>query len=206
MTFLDLKDFLNDQDVKNAINSNDWESVYTYAHRPDFGIDKNIYILTEFLLECGIHPELGTKRIPTGFLADSKIDSFKFTDNLEIIGVGAFQNCPNIAELYIPGNIKIIEAYAFANCTDLREVTLDEGIEELRWGCFSFCKNIKEITLPKSIKEIGFYAFGSCRIKAIRYAGNIEDLSKVNIWRDAFQHNGNSKILCADGTYTLRRD
>lgn len=60
--------------------------------------------------------------------AQIAIKKLRLPENLEEIGVGAFQSCRNLWQIYLPNTIRQIGADAFLNCP-IREVIMENGMD-----------------------------------------------------------------------------
>lgn len=101
------------------------------------------------------------------------------------IGVGAFQNCTNLANVTIakgvtiignsaffgcarlttavvPDNVLFIGDAAFFNCTNLTAINLSNGVTRIGSLAFHSCVSLKNITLPDTVTNIGADAFFGC--------------------------------------------
>lgn len=82
------------------------------------------------------------------------------------IADGAFKNCSNITNVYIPYMVQEIGNEAFANCKNLKYVKLSNAIaskySKIGNGAFYYCYNLEEAPLPKNITSIPEKAFYGC--------------------------------------------
>lgn len=103
------------------------------------------------------------------------------------IGIGAFENCPNITSINIPGSITAINDSAFANASGLSSITFGGVVErignqafmgtalteinfpydetkniEIGDQAFSSCAYLEEVILPPNTTKIGMGAFNGC--------------------------------------------
>ena len=46
-----------------------------------------------------------------------------------MIGWGAFRNCKNLQDIYIPSSVILIKSYAFDGCYKLRKITIPESVD-----------------------------------------------------------------------------
>lgn len=81
---------------------------------------------------------------------------------IEAIGDKAFEDCPGIVDLIIPGTIEIIGKEAFQYCTDLEKIELFHGLELISDSAFCRCYAIKNVCIPGSVSIIGENAFYMC--------------------------------------------
>lgn len=69
---------------------------------------------------------------------------------------------------------------AFQDCTELQEVYLPNGVTKISSKTFVKCKNLKSIIIPKSIESISSNAFSDA-LEKVYYAGNAEDWNLIDI-------------------------
>lgn len=97
----------------------------------------------------------------------------KIGKNLRSVSDLAFNGCPNLKKVVIPGNVKVIGVNAFSNCSSLKVVKIKEGTLEINAKAFSNCPQLEKVYLPKSLVSIGQNAFPNRkRVKFITYYGS----------------------------------
>ncbi|MBO4508956.1 MAG: leucine-rich repeat domain-containing protein [Spirochaetaceae bacterium] len=95
----------------------------------------------------------GITKINDGEYKDKGIREIVFSDSLEKIGAGAFQNNKDLKKVVIPGNVKVIADGAFAGL-NIEEVVCEEGVEKIQVYAFYGCDKLNSVTLPKSATSI----------------------------------------------------
>lgn len=78
-------------------------------------------------------------------------------DEIETIGVSAFEGCSSLETINMPANLKLIRESAFCKCSSLRSVELPEGVKEIEGHAFRESA-ISNINL-KNVKWFGGYCF-----------------------------------------------
>lgn len=223
---MDVKEFLEQEDIKALIANNDLEAVYD-KYQPLH----NRKDLSEYLIDRGINPLdyfknsipaaafWGCKVLTSANILDSvtKISAaaFPFCTNLLDVKIGnnvvdigseAFISCTDLTSIYIPSSVIDIGPHAFLNCGNLTSVTIDENsqLTSISNGAFSKCINLTNITIPSSVTNIGSFAFESCTsLMDIYYMGTKEQWEKINIdprWRF---NSSISTIICTDSYFVL---
>ena len=124
----DVLEFLNREDVQDALAQNDMQELYKLTENPYLG-DLNMGELTNILIQAGIDPLLGMTEIPMCFLYRQE----------------------GIKEFNIPQGITKVNNYAFTH-TDLESVTIPDSVGEISDGAFFRCKNLKTVELPTGVK------------------------------------------------------
>ena len=101
---------------------------------------------------------------PNKYEGTIQIPSKVFNDyTVTAIGERAFEDCPELFDVYIPSSVKIIKDYAFClSGVNLRNVYMQDGITSIGKRAFYGCTSLTEIILPKTITTIADYAFGDC--------------------------------------------
>jgi len=74
--------------------------------------------------------------------------------NIEVIGNGAFMNCPNLETVVIPGRVRKIGQQAFAACSNLKKVTIrSKNLTAGNVGKKAFAKSpIRTVRVPRGKK------------------------------------------------------
>jgi len=96
--------------------------------------------------------------------------TYQLHSNLATIGDSAFENCPAISAIRIPGTCSSIGSRAFFGDKGIAKITIDEPaldgdgnsiILDIKSEAFSGCSNsgLSELTLPDSVENIGERAF-----------------------------------------------
>ena len=159
---------LNDDNIVDAIDAEDWDKVYKYFLQfLDQECEKH-YIntleiqadLTRFLLESGINPLEGRDYMPGyTFYGVFKLEDIpEIPSSIKEIKPYAYQklvtNKP--MELRIPGTVKTVGVSAINACNDITKIIIEDGVKELDGFVIAHCENIEYIELPKSLKKIGY--------------------------------------------------
>lgn len=82
---------------------------------------------------------------------------------VEIIGFGAFSNCPKVYGSLDLSNIKTIGAYAFQNDIGIDELKLNKDLESIGGSAFIGCSNLNgKLIIPNKITTISNSSFRKC--------------------------------------------
>lgn len=168
------------------LNSNGKLSVYgtggtydynsSYSRSPWSQYNQQITSLevAEGITALGQNLFRGLENLETVTLADSitAIDNAAFLgcgfqtlelpENLTEVGSWAFQTCPNLEQVTIPGSLKRTGHGAFANCTALKKIVIPDGMEKIEAYAFKGCTALTTVTIGKNVKTIGTEAFYEC--------------------------------------------
>ncbi|MDR2389837.1 MAG: leucine-rich repeat protein [Tannerellaceae bacterium] len=115
------------------------------------------------------------------------------SDNLKIIGEGAFRNCEFLAPIQIPAKAKEIGPNAFAGLTCMTKITVPNNVTVICEGAFENCCRLKEITFDarSQLLTIGDRAFAGCsQLKKIEIPDTVQAIGA-----DAFAGCGNLKVI-----------
>lgn len=184
--------------------------------------------LTEFLLSCNIKPDEYMKSLPEYYLAKSNVHSYHISSTINVIGGGAFLDCPELKSIYIPESVTNIKDYAFYHCTELTSAIIGNGVTSIGRAVFEECTALTSITIPDSVISIGVSAFEGCssltsitipnsitsiecgsfrncsRLNTISYKGTVEEWKHIDISPWSFDNVLTSIVRCTDGiTRTL---
>ena len=88
-------------------------------------------------------------------------------DNVETIGINAFEDCSNLRIVTLGSGLREIGDYAFRGCV-FEEIIIPDNVETIGINAFEDCSNLRIVTLGSGLREIGDYAFSGCdRIKYV---------------------------------------
>ena len=104
--------------------------------------------------------------VPAGLMATenyfygwSALESLIFSEGVEVIPNGAFQNNESIKRISFPHSLQTIEEDAFNGCTNLESINFSDGVKNIGAGAFQDCLSLKVLSFPDSLKVIGENAF-----------------------------------------------
>ncbi len=78
------------------------------------------------------------------------------------IGNGAFESCPALTSVAIPGSVTTIGVGAFRDCENLTSLTIADGVTSIGNYAFYDCIGLTSVTIPPSATNIGIEAFSGC--------------------------------------------
>ncbi len=105
------------------------------------------------------------------------LESLAFSDSLESIGLGAFENCLSLRRITLPfigknrtenaflGYIFGAAQYGFSKGfypSSLVSVTVTDDVAEIGECCFYECGSLRSVSLPDTVTSIGVRAFSGC--------------------------------------------
>ena len=117
------------------------------------------------------------KQVLSYAFAHCGLVSVKLSEDVEIIGDGAFMGCP-LTSINIPYKVTKIKQRTFSYCQELEKVTFspNSSLEEIEKSAFSFCYNLKSLEMPESMVRVGEYAFEACGLESIIVPNNVNHL------------------------------
>ena len=165
--------FLNREDVRDALRSNDTQELYKLAVDESVQgdlLDSDIGELTSILMQAGIDPLLGMTEIPVGFLAyRGDIKEFNIPRGITRIGLGAFEYT-DLESITIPSSVGVIDRGAFYGCRNLKTIKLPAGVELHRSALSS--SDLESVEL-KDVKLQGYFIFWGCKqLKSVIIKGD----------------------------------
>lgn len=194
-------DFLNQQNVIDSINKNDFSKVYELADEQTFG--QVICKITKIFEEAGLDPLKYVDEVPRQYrIADVDItdaDLSKY-DNIYKIAANAFYYCSNIEKVIIGKNISEIGADAFSFCEKLHDLDILSTDIKIHSRAFEDCANLSNVNMIDAVVEINSRSFANCKnLKYINYSGSMSNWQKYcNISPMAFSFSFQG-IRCKDG-------
>ena len=152
-------EFLNREDVQDALVRNDMQELYRLAENPYLG-DITMGDLTGILIQAGIDPLLGMTEIPTSFLYwQEGIKEFNIPRGITKINNYAFAHA-GLENITIPSSVKVIDREAFYKCENLKTVKLPIGVV-LEDRVFRF-SGLESVEL-KDVKLQDYSTFRGCK-------------------------------------------
>lgn len=113
--------------------------------------------------------------------------NYVINNDVNIIGIGAFNGCKNLSSITIPNSVELIDHYVFMECNNLTTVNFPSsdiivgnymfhscsGLTEIiipkniifLWSCrgtFTYCNNLEEVIIESPIESVGESMFSQC--------------------------------------------
>lgn len=99
-----------------------------------------------------------------------QLKAIEFPETVTSIGEYAFCYCSGLTNIHLPNSITSLGRSSFGSCTALREANLPENIVTLPVSLFDGCTALPSIAIPASVKNINSYVFYNCT--ALQYIYN----------------------------------
>ncbi len=103
----------------------------------------------------------GNYRIENGAFRNCKNLETMDLENVEYIGVSAFENCTSLKNVTLPENIEMVNECAFAN-TGITEITIYGDDCDICESAFKNCENLKTVNIEDGVTYVGMNAFLGC--------------------------------------------
>lgn len=152
--------------------------------------------------------EDGTYYIVVGYESFFDGDGINVPDTyedkpVEVIGVGAFENCKVLRRLSLGANVRVVEERAFFGCSNLEQVEMGESLEKIETYAFDSCHALRTVILFNSNVEMGRRAFGNCVfLNEISLPNNtVADWQEhsASFNRNWDSYTGKYTVNCSDG-------
>lgn len=121
------------------------------------------------------------KRIYAYAFAFNFLDKINLSNNINLIGEGAFRGCSYLKQIQIPPSVTTLFSYTFKDCTSLQSVLLPGSINYIDDCCFSDCLNLHKIEYNDTMDsllnlvELGKNVFDNVPAEVIHCIdGNVE--------------------------------
>lgn len=88
---------------------------------------------------------------------------------------GAYENNEYIEKLYVPATMKVTSVRAFEDCPNLTEVYFEDGVEVVGDGIFDGCSKLKKVRLSETTKRIDAYAFFGTGLETITIPKSVKE-------------------------------
>lgn len=123
------------------------------------------------------------------FLGCEQIKTVEFGEDVEEIGLYAFQNCVNLEKMVCSSAVSVIKAGAFKGCASLKEADFSEcTISAIGYESFAGCKSLASVKLHETLSEIGAKAFQDTSVKTLELGKNVNSVGKdVVLGNKAFE-------------------
>lgn len=190
----ELKEFLNNKYIQQAINNNDWEEVYENANNYSNLVTSE---LTQLLISTGIDPLAYMGYVPEYYLYGSKITNFKISDNIKTIKFNAFAYCNNLKSMVFPTNLEVIDNGAFYSCESLDNIFIPNSVISIGKSTFGYCDSLKTLSIGNGVRYINARAFIECPVTEIEYRGTVNEWQQVDIEDNTILYK--VIIHCIDG-------
>ncbi len=90
------------------------------------------------------------------------ITSVEIPSGVNTIGDSAFWSCSALESVVIPNSVTSIGNYAFSGCTSLSSINIPNGLRVIAKGTFFGCRLLTSIEIPNGVTSIGEEAFIMC--------------------------------------------
>lgn len=132
------------------------------------------------------------------FYKNEKLKSINFTgNNLNLINVGAFQNCTALTEVNLIGNNLVVGNSAFYYDTSLKSVTIGAGVKNINNYAFYYCTSLETVNIGNDVETIGYYAFyNNTNLKQLVLGKGLKEINPY-----AFTGYSNLTVYCYEDTY-----
>lgn len=177
---MDIREFLNREEIKELIRIGDLNAVYDKCSPPASRSE-----LSNYLLELGINP----------------MNYFE-----DFIPAHAFFGCDILTSVVIPDSVVMIENSAFTGCRNLKSVVFSENSRLTTIDIYAFggCIDLTEVTIPDTVTFFGKWAFADCRnLASIQYRGTKAQWEKISKHRYWQSYSPIGVIYCTDGYILL---
>ena len=88
----------------------------------------------------------------------------------------AFRDYPHLRQITMPYTLGEICNGAFQNCPELQSITLP-GITKIEKYTFDGCRSLRSITIPSTVTEVGEYAFADTAVESLEFQSNLTKLA-----------------------------
>lgn len=175
---LELKNFLSEPDVQQALQKSDFDAIYRKIPT-EFASE-----ITQLMSSLNIDPLKYLDYVPDWFLYNTTtLKSITIPSNINKIGNSAFDECIRLTSITIPNSVTSIGNSAFYNCRGLTSITIPDKIINIDSATFLGCNQLTSIAIPNSVTDIGNWAFAYCEnLTSITIPSNV-----TNIGENAFR-------------------
>ena len=211
-----IKPIFSDTDERPVITIDPIKSNYEYKVENNGititkykGSDKEV-IIPSMIDDLPVKQIRGSSKDGKGISIFENPDSVRkivLPEGLEIIGLAAFCECPDLEEINIPESVTEISNAAFATNSSLTSIVIPSSVKYIKYGAFQHCSrlesvvlsdsllsidecafvkcsSLKTITIPKSVRSIGKNAFNGCEsLKSVVLNEGLEYIYDYAFWQ-----------------------
>lgn len=188
----EIKDFLNQEEVKQEIKDNNWKEFNNLVTDSLLGSDY-FGSMYEVFRKNGINILKYTDFVPSYYYSSTELTSITIPTNILVLEKYSFY-FSSIKNVLLPPKLKYIKASCFQYNINIESINIPDAVEEI--GDFSFwgCEYLRNIKLSENIRVLGNQIFFYTRIKTLSISSSIE-----KIHPDAFK-NSNITTIYYKGT------
>ena len=144
--------------------------------------DKNCHVPGNFAycshnsLKHILNPEYILGINDSSFRWCSRLESFTFNNNIEMLPSQAFSGCFKLKIAQLPSKLRVLGDYCFCGCRNIRNLTLPNTLKRICNGAFCH-SGLESISIPNSVDTLNLKAFLSCKqLKQVKLNNNITEL------------------------------
>lgn len=159
--------FIADGSLTVAINVSPQNKVYSSVDGVLFNKDQSILIryphakVDEAVYLNYVVPNTVKTIYNRAFYRNERIASLTLTENVEVIGQGAFDGCVNLSQVIFNENLKEIGIEAFRTCA-FKNIVLPSKLKSLGSRAFAYNELLQELFVPSSVKKFGSNIVSGC--------------------------------------------
>lgn len=127
--------------VRRAIQKSKDLSASSFKYTGEFVL-KDIEKVEKALIKTVEIEEGVTSIKPGAFIGCASLEEVTFSSTVEIVGVRAFCDCPNLKVIKFNEGLKDIRAFAFADDLSLKRVDIPDSVESLDVTAFKDCPDV----------------------------------------------------------------
>ena len=174
----EIREFFKISSVQEALDDNDFDSVYESAHFRGISAPR----LTAVLLSSGIDILPHVENIHVAMFSGLDITSVILPSNIHSISGDAFLDCTALESVEFNDFTGIIGGSAFAGCSKLHTIRLSKDTSQICNSTFAFCDSLQTILFDGPWEEFKMLMKRSSPNTGLRF---------------------NIKVVCNDGDHEL---
>ena len=116
----------------------------------------------------------------------NKIMSMEIPNSVTSIGKNAFSGCSGLSSIIIPYHVKTIGYSAFKGCSTLTSITIPDSVTNIADEAFCNCSGLTSVIIGNGVKSIGASAFEGCENVASVSLGNSVETIGYKAFRNCF--------------------
>ena len=109
------------------------------------------------------------------YINGEEVTNLEITNDIEVVGDGAFFNCSGLESVIIPESVTKIGENAFNNCSSLQSISIGSSVSEIGNQAFEGCNNVKKLSF--NTNAVGTHFSGKTTLETLEIGSDVTSIS-----------------------------